>query len=97
MKIFAITFLAFATSAHSRTVELFDRRITGGQEALPYQFPWLVSISLLIGEEDRTEHSCGGSLISERTVVTAGDDLLIHFSILNSTRHVYVCENSSLS
>lgn len=39
--------------------------IVGGVEATPYEFPWIVSIQ-------RPTHSCGGSIINENWILTAG-------------------------
>lgn len=43
-----------------------ESRIYGGQEAKPGQFPFIVSIRLGINV-----HECGGSILSERWIVTA--------------------------
>merc|ERR1719300_382698 len=41
-------------------------QIVGGQPAKPGQFPWQVSL-----RDSYDEHTCGGSIISERFVLTA--------------------------
>ncbi|XP_032685767.1 trypsin-1-like [Odontomachus brunneus] len=41
-------------------------RIVGGQEAAPREFPWLVSITRKGG------HFCGGAILNDRFVLTAG-------------------------
>merc|ERR1719430_2385385 len=40
-------------------------RIIGGQEASPHQYPWMVKLGLTCGK-------CGGTLISNKHVLTAG-------------------------
>lgn len=77
------TILIFILSiaVHSLSANLFrNERITGGQEALPNQFPWQVGIGVFIGESDVSNPVCGGALISERTVITAGET---HMKYLN--------------
>lgn len=49
--------------------QLESNRIFGGQEATPGQFPF--RISLRISRFLRTYHFCGGSILSERFIVTA--------------------------
>jgi trypsin len=43
--------------------------IVGGQDAQPGQFPWQISLQRRSGT--RFSHSCGGSILNERWVVTA--------------------------
>lgn len=43
--------------------------IVGGQDAAPGQFPWQISLQRRSG--NRFSHSCGGSILNERWVVTA--------------------------
>lgn len=48
-----------------------DTRIVGGQEAVPHEWPWVVSL----GWPDvfgKYFHTCTGSLITEQWVLTAG-------------------------
>lgn len=40
-------------------------RVVGGAEAIPNEFPWLVSLTR------RGNHHCGGTLINRRSVMTA--------------------------
>ncbi|XP_027146507.1 transmembrane protease serine 3-like [Larimichthys crocea] len=44
---------------------LFSTRIVGGNLSKPGQFPWQVSLHF------RTEHLCGGSIITSRWILTA--------------------------
>ncbi|XP_075796837.1 ovochymase-1 isoform X2 [Pelodiscus sinensis] len=46
--------------------ELGKPRVVGGRPALQMSWPWLVSLQF------ESEHFCGGSLISEKWVLTAG-------------------------
>ena len=43
-----------------------ESRIIGGKNAVPGEFPWLVSIKRLGG------HFCGGTIINKRWIMTAG-------------------------
>jgi len=49
-------------------VPLKDRRVIGGVPAEDYQFPWQVSLYYY---DDDTGFTCGGSIISDRTILTA--------------------------
>merc|ERR1711935_749375 len=48
---------------------LKDRRIIGGDPAKPFQFPWQV---VLYYANYKNALSCGGTIISSRTILTAG-------------------------
>lgn len=58
------------------------RRIVGGHEALPHQFPWMVKVTAeaVIKNTSHVSHLkpekihfyCGGSLINDRWILTAG-------------------------
>ncbi len=45
-------------------------RVVNGRNALPGEVPWVVSISHPLG--DPTDHYCGGALIANNWVITAG-------------------------
>lgn len=49
-------------------LQLFEERIFGGEEAQPGQFPHQISLRLL---RDSFRHICGGSIISDRFILTA--------------------------
>jgi len=52
-----------------RDYQQFEGRIFGGNEAAPGQFPY--QISLRVNTSRGFQHTCGGTIISERFVVTA--------------------------
>lgn len=48
------------------------RRIVGGDEAAPHEFPYQLSLQWNFGDEDRAPlHFCGASLLNENYVLTA--------------------------
>ena len=55
-------------------------RIIGGKEALPHQYPWMVKLG---SAHNDTCGRCGGTLISNKHVITAGhcvdEDLQKHW------------------
>lgn len=53
-----------------------DDRIVGGKEAKPGQFPYQVSLRYA------NSHICGGSIISDRWIVTAGHCIITNVSNL---------------
>lgn len=61
-----VAFAAAASIADPRAT-VRQGRIVGGHTADPGQFPHQVSVRV-----DRIQHMCGGSIISDRWVVTAG-------------------------
>lgn len=64
LAISALVALGAALPHSSRKLRL-DSRIVGGDETTIEENPWQVSIQLL------GLHSCGGSIISQNTIVTA--------------------------
>jgi transmembrane serine protease 3 len=46
-------------------VDSLQQEIVGGVEAVPHQFPWMVSLQI------GTSHYCGGSILNSTTVITA--------------------------
>jgi len=62
-----------ASTVFSPTVSTratFEHFISGGYEAVPNQFPWVVR--LMIAKGPVQEGVCGGSIISNRFILTAG-------------------------
>ncbi|XP_068083256.1 trypsin-4 [Anabrus simplex] len=55
-----------------RTFARNDERIIGGRDALPGEFPFQVSIGYINPETKLYEHNCGGSILDEHHVLTAG-------------------------
>ncbi|XP_035890646.1 trypsin-1-like [Anopheles stephensi] len=48
-------------------------KIVGGQEAIPHEFPYQISLQWNFNQEGQEPfHFCGGSLIADRFVLTAG-------------------------
>lgn len=56
------------------------KRIVGGEDALEHSWPFLVSIRVKVNKSD---HHCGGTLITDQHVITAAHCLFAYFSILN--------------
>ncbi|XP_042144184.1 transmembrane protease serine 9-like [Ixodes scapularis] len=71
-------------------------RIVGGVEAQPLEFPWQISLRnrAPFTNEDQG-HSCGGSIISERYIMTAAHCVEgFSLSSLTITRHPYWDSNT---
>jgi trypsin len=51
-------------------VDTASENVVGGQNAQPGQFPWQIALQRKSGQQ--FFHSCGGSILNERWVVTAG-------------------------
>ena len=63
-------FILFTTLVLSAAFEIQNKKfvsdfIVGGKEVKPFEYPWIVSINAYNG------HMCGGSLISNKWIVTA--------------------------
>ncbi|XP_053982342.1 trypsin-1-like [Hylaeus volcanicus] len=72
---FALLAVVTATQPHrSVIIPLFDSRVVGGSEAKVGQFPWQVSLQWgwLFGQS----HFCGGSILNNQWIVTAGHCVL---------------------
>lgn len=55
-----------AQSECGRSNNPLKQRIVGGQDTTPHAYPWTVAIFL------RSQLVCGGSVISDRHILTAG-------------------------
>ena len=61
--------IVFIFSNHyTSAVETYDEKIVGGEETVPNQYPWMVRLEL--GYWSGYIAHCGGTLISERWVLT---------------------------
>ncbi|CAN7998791.1 unnamed protein product [Ixodes hexagonus] len=54
-------------------------RIVGGTDAMPLEFPWLVSLRLSTTPNVVSTHFCGGSIINEKYVITAAHCIFPQF------------------
>lgn len=54
--------------------------MVGGEEAVPHSMPWMA----LIVAEDKSEPLCGGSVISDRYVLSAAHCFGDRYSILGA-------------
>jgi len=63
-----------AWNAHKLELGPFNGRIVNGEDADRHQFPSIVSLQVYVGGLffARYEHACGGSILDEETVLTAG-------------------------
>ncbi|XP_070700029.1 coagulation factor IXb [Pempheris klunzingeri] len=62
---------AFPTLPTITAQENTDQRIVGGNEAIPGEIPWQVTLMFHSATLQRDESFCGGSLLSELWVITA--------------------------
>jgi secreted trypsin-like serine protease len=58
-----------------------SKRIVGGEDAVRHSWPFLASLRVRI--ENRTEHHCGATLISDEYVITAAHCLMIYFKMIS--------------
>lgn len=50
-------------------------KVVGGSNAVPHEFPWMVSLNR------RGSHFCGGTLITDRDILTAGHCLCTYVAL----------------
>lgn len=82
----SVLFLIGVLSTVAFCVPIDDERIFGGHEAKPGQFPY--QISLRLNHTGSFRHICGGSIISDRFILTAGHCIPPQFSKPNLYRVV---------
>ncbi|KAJ3589106.1 hypothetical protein NHX12_009954, partial [Muraenolepis orangiensis] len=73
----------FPTATTITTQDNDEQRIVGGNEAIPGEIPWQVTLMSL-----RSVSFCGGSLLSEVWVITAAHCLTDHQPPLNVTDYI---------
>jgi len=58
-----------------------EKRIIGGEDAVRHSWPFLASIRILLNGE--SEHHCGGTIISDRHILTAAHCIFVHVELGN--------------
>lgn len=56
------------------------KRIVGGEDAVEHSWPFLVSVRV---KRNKSEHHCGGTLITDQHVLTAAHCVLLYLKMLN--------------
>lgn len=64
-------FAAFCCCADNHNSLPDDIRIVGGRDASVEEYPWQITLRRKPSEVDSFRHSCGGSVLNERIVLTA--------------------------
>ena len=69
-------------------IKRLKKRIIGGEPAIAHSWPFLASIriKLNITKDPINEHHCGGTLITNRHVLTAAHCLFLYFKMANSLK-----------
>lgn len=81
------------TGLSTRAQKRLQKRIVGGQEAMPHAWPFIASLRLTINST--SEHHCGGTIITDRHVLTAAHCLMIYLRVAVS-RGLSIMEMKSL-
>ncbi|KAJ8669689.1 hypothetical protein QAD02_000948 [Eretmocerus hayati] len=72
-------FLCFLAVANSRNIQwLSSNRIVGGHDATPGQFPHQISMQVAFPPLIPVQHFCGGSILSDRWILTAAHCAEVH-------------------
>lgn len=58
------------------------KRIIGGEDAVHHSWPFLASIRVQVNNV--SEHHCGGTIISDRHILTAAHCIIVYFQLKNS-------------
>uniref|UniRef100_A0A1B0GLS4 Peptidase S1 domain-containing protein n=1 Tax=Lutzomyia longipalpis TaxID=7200 RepID=A0A1B0GLS4_LUTLO len=64
------TFLCLIVLIGCAVVASAKPRVVGGEEAKPHEFPYMISLQWLDNPEQK--HFCGGSILNENWILTAG-------------------------
>lgn len=81
------------TGLSTRAQKRLQKRIVGGQEAMPQAWPFIASLRLTINST--SEHHCGATIITDRHVLTAAHCLMIYLRVAVS-RGLSIIEMKSL-
>ncbi|KAB5546663.1 hypothetical protein PHYPO_G00074620 [Pangasianodon hypophthalmus] len=68
--VFFLLLAAYAYGCGTPEIEPLPGRVVNGEEARPHSWPWQISLQYKHGS--RWYHTCGGTLIAPRWVLTAG-------------------------
>ena len=79
--LFPLAFSLNQTSCGKRFAQILKTRIVGGRKALEGEFPWTVSLATKINGSKELIKNCGGSIVTERTIITAAHCFLFTRSV----------------